>query len=200
MPEEITPPTGSALLCVPTAFEGKILPAEGAYQCEAAIGLSNINSTGSKAVFKLGNGTDYIENFSELSNVFLVDNSNKSIHGGNRSDQFIFQPTEIVTGIFNGGADELILQGFQPDADHIDINLAAGYLKYGIYTLQLRSIEKIAGGSFPLNITVAADTQEIQLLGPSKLETQHTALIPNSSHPDTLKMYLQSSAHVINVA
>ncbi|MEN9917537.1 MAG: hypothetical protein RLY40_1479 [Pseudomonadota bacterium] len=126
----------------------------------------------------------------------------KNVSGGNRPDQFILQPTQIVTGVINGGEgdDVFMLQGLQPNATHIDINLVEGNLTYGNKTLQLISIEKIIGGSFPLNITAAADTQEIQLLGFSHLETQHTVLIPNAGHLDTFKMYLQSSAHVINEA
>lgn len=203
MKESITPPVGSELLCVPTDVEGETLPAQGAFRCDGAIGLSNTNNTlADKAFIKLGNGTDRIEGFSDLSNVILMGDGDKNVSGGNRSDQFILQPTQIVTGVFNGGEgdDVFMLQGLQPNATHIDINLAEGNLTYGNNTLQLISIEKIIGGSFPLNITVAADTQEIQLLGFSQLEMQHTVLIPNTSHPDTLKMYLQSSAQVINEA
>lgn len=201
--EEITPPAGTKLLCLPTtSIDGKLPPAEGAYQCNASIGLSNTNSTGNLVIVQFEKGKDSIEGFLNLPHVILVNEGKKEFRVGKQNDKFILQSTENVTGVLDGGegSDELIVQGLQANAA-LSVNLVAGFLKSGIHILQLEHIEKISGGkNRPLNITVAGDTEEVQLLGFSKQGQQHTVSISNSSAPVSLKMYIQSSTHTINAA
>jgi ankyrin repeat protein len=207
--EEITPPEGSELLCVPTG-NGKSLPVGGAYACDGALGLSSKNATGTATYYDLGEGRDHAAGFVNSSNIFMVNDGAKDYAGGDLEDIFIINAKEVVTAVIEGeiggldggaGSDSLLLQGFQPAADRIEVNLLDGYLQYGNKTLAITNIEKISGGTFPLAVTAASDTQEIHLAGGPTLGNLDTLFIPkNSNGTYDLKMYLQPPVNVNNEA
>jgi ankyrin repeat protein len=209
--EEITPPEGSELLCVPTAKDGKALT-DYTYACDGALGLTNTNtSTANTAFFNLRDGEDHAVGFEHLTNIFLVNDGKKDYVGGPQDDIYIIEAQQVVTvanrdggigGLDAGdGSDSLMLQEFRPAADYMEVNLAASYLKYGNRTLLITSIEKLSGGTFPLAVTAAGDTQEIHLAGGPSLRNLDTLLIPkNSSSAYDLKMYLQPHVSINNEA
>ncbi|MFZ0219536.1 MAG: ankyrin repeat domain-containing protein [Candidatus Aquirickettsiella sp.] len=209
--EEITPFAGSELLCTPTGSD-KSVPDSGAYRCDGALGLTNKNSTGTTTFFNLGEGDDHAVGFVNSSNIFMINNGAKDYQGGDQEDTFILVAQEVSTAVnkngkiggLNGGAgiDNLMLQGFRPTTkESIGVNLAAGYIHYANKTLLINSIEKLAGGTFPLSVTAGCDTQEIHLIGGPTLDHQDTLLIPkNSSGPYDLKIYLQSHVSIKNEA
>jgi ankyrin repeat protein len=209
--EEITPPMGSELLCVPTG-EGKSLPAEGAYACDGALGLTNINHTGNTAFYNLGEGEDHAVGFENIPNVFMVSNGAKDYEGGTQDDVYIVHATQVRTALptdregnggLNGaeGSDSLTLSGFQPATNRTEINLNEGYLKDGNNTLALTSIEKVVGGTFPSSVTAACSTEEIDTGGGPTLSQPDIILIPRNASCDYhLKMHLRPNTNVTNEA
>ncbi|WP_342147635.1 ankyrin repeat domain-containing protein [Rickettsiella endosymbiont of Aleochara curtula] len=211
----ITVPAGSELLCVPTENDGsgEVLSEQGAYACDDAIGLTNTNNTvGEIAYFNLGLGEDHAVGFERTPNVFMVNNGAKDFKGGEGDDSFIVQATQIWTarpkdregiGGLNGaeGSDSLILSGFQPTTDRIEINLNEGYLQAGNNTLALNSIEKLVGGAFPVSITAACGTEMIDMAGGLTVNNPNTLLIPCNANCDyDLKMHLHPNTNVTNAA
>ncbi|WP_342219393.1 ankyrin repeat domain-containing protein [Rickettsiella endosymbiont of Miltochrista miniata] len=210
--EEITAPEGSELLCVPTGGEeGKSLPKGGAYACDRALGLTNINSTGNAAFYNLGEGVDHAVGFEDIPNIFMVNNGAKDYEGGKQDDVYIVQATQVWTALpidgeenggLNGaeGSDSLILSGFQP-AIRIEIDLNEGYLQAGNNTLALTSIEKLVGGTFPLTVTAACATEVIDTEGGPTLRNPDILLIPRNTSCDyNLKMHLHPNTVVTNAA
>ncbi len=214
--ETLTAPLGSEFLCLPTgsAEHGIDLPEGGAYACDGALGLTNINSTGNAAFYNLGDGEDHVAGFANRSNIFMVNDGAKDYAGGDLEDSFIIDAKKVVTavnkeggigGLDGGpGSDSLFLQRFQPEAECIDVYLGdRGYLQYGNETsiLDLNNIEKLFGGIFPLAVTAGCDTEEIHLAGGPTLKNLDTLFISkNSSCAYDLRMYLQPHVRVINEA
>ena len=205
--EEITPPAGSELLCVPTGT-GKALPEGGAYACDGAIGLTNSNSTGNIAFF---NGIKYAMGFHEQINFFRITDGASACTGGNKDDIFYFDAKEIVTGVNNqggrgldgaAGSDGFLLGGFLPDnVDRIEVNLAAGVITYVNKTLEFTRTEKLFGGAFPLAVTAGCDSEVIDTGGAPTLNNSDTLLIPsNASCHYNLKMHLKPNITVTNQA
>lgn len=211
----ITVPAGSELLCVPTENDGsgEVLSEQGAYACDDAIGLTNTNNTvGEIAYFNLGLGEDHAVGFKNTPNVFITNNGAKDYEGGNGDDTYILQATQVWTALptdragiggLNGaeGSDTLILSGFQPTTDRIEINLNEGYLQAGNNTLALTSIEKLVGGAFPVSITAACGTEMIDMAGGLTVNNPNTLLIPSNANCDyDLKMHLHPNTNVTNEA
>lgn len=214
--EELTAPAGTELLCLPTAptGEGISLPADGAYACDRAAGLSNKNASvnANAAIFKLRDGEDHAAGFMNISNIFVVNDGAKDFEGGDLEDTFIILAKNVVTAVnkeggiggLDGGpaSDSLLVQGLQPAADRIEINLnSPGFIKNANDTLDINNIEKLLGGIFPLDVTVGCATEEIHLVGGPTLKNLDTLLIPkNSSCAYDLKMYLEPHVSVNNEA
>ena len=213
----IKPPEGNELLCVPIETDGNgIVLTEHAYACDDAIGLTNTNNTvGEIAYFNLGLGEDHAVGFTDIPNVFITNNGAKDFEGGEQDDSFIVQATQVWTGrpkdregmggLDGGpGSDSLFLEGFQPITDRIKVYFDdgdAGYLKYGNTTLATNRIEKLFGGTIPLDVTAACTTEEIGMLGGTTLNNSDTLLIPKNSSCDyNLKMHLRPNSNVTNEA
>lgn len=213
----IKPPEGNELLCVPIETDGNgIVLTEHAYACDDAIGLTNTNNTvGEIAYFNLGLGEDHAVGFTDIPNVFITNNGAKDFEGGEQDDSFIVQATQVWTGrpkdregmggLDGGpGSDSLFLEGFQPITNRIKVYFDdgdAGYLKYGNTTLATNRIEKLFGGTIPLDVTAACATEEIGMLGGSTLNNSDTLLIPSNANCDyDLKMHLHPNTNVTNEA
>ena len=94
-----------------------------------------------------------------------------------------------------------MLQGFQPDADRIEVNFHIGCLHYGNRILEIYNIEELIGGTIPVTVTAACDTKEIHLMGGPTLGNPDIVLIPSEPGCDyDLKMYLHPNSVVNNTA
>ncbi|MEN9449477.1 MAG: hypothetical protein RJA83_91 [Pseudomonadota bacterium] len=203
--EEITPPADSELLCEPTGNE-KFLPEGGAYSCDGAIGLTNINSTGNIAYF---NGIKYAMGFPEKINIFRITDGPAACTGGNKDDIFNIDAKAVVTGVNNqggqdgldggNGTNSLMLQRFRPEkVDRIEVNLDAGCINYANKTLKIRRIGKLFGGTFPLTVTAGCDSKVIDTGGAPTQKYSDTLLIPNRNCSDALEVHLKGNIQVTN--
>ncbi len=193
--------------CLPTGNDIS-LAIEGAYRCDGAFALNNVN--GSIAYFNLMEGNDRVIGFKNLSNIFIINDGSKAYQGGDLEDQFVLVGKHIVTAIqpnteiegINGGKglDTLLLQQFKPEVDYIELNLA-GYMKYADSELRVRSIERVVGGAIPLGVTVACDTKEIDTAATGVAKSPDSIFIPSNPSCDyDLKMDLRPYMSVTNEA
>lgn len=192
------PPAGSEFICIPTGSDTP-LPNEGAYACDNALGLTIKNSSATTAFFNLGYGKDRAVGFDKKPNIFMVNDGIKNYIGGSQDDIFLLVGQKILTAIdpeggvggLDGGegSDSLMLAGFQPNIkENIEVNLAAGYLKYGNNVLLITHFERVYGGTKPLTVTTACDTQMLHIGGSTGF---NSILIPKQTECDyNLKMYL----------
>jgi ankyrin repeat protein len=213
--EKISPPSGSQLLCVPTAEEGNELPTEGAYLCRGAIALSQTNNTaGTDAEFELGIKTNKMTGFGNLTNVFRIRGDTVFCKGGSRDDRFILNtklykvfddqvdPLKLVGGLDGReGSDTLILQGDQLQTSKIIVNLPAGRLRYEYINLCIKNIENVIA-AVPITVIAACDTQVIvTAAGAPTFSSPNNIVIPsNSSCSYALKTHLQGNSVLRNEA
>ncbi|WP_254229416.1 ankyrin repeat domain-containing protein [Wolbachia pipientis] len=109
------PPEGN-LFCIPQGH-GNLAPGL-AYSCNNAIGVEySSNRTDNYTFIDLGDGTDLGIGFNNSSNIFLIGNGYKTIHGGEKDDTFILQGNRFEGKIFGrNGANTLDLSKFSPQS------------------------------------------------------------------------------------
>lgn len=201
---------GGEFVCLPTGDDISV-PNQGTYRCEGAFALSNPTSTGTSALFNLGEGEDRALGFKNLTNLFIINNGGKSYVGGDQDDLFILSGTQIVTATQNNefsglqggqGLDSLDLRPFKPAAVSIvELNLPAKSMHYGNHNLQVTSMERILGGSTPLSLTVACETTEIDTSILSVPKSPDSIFIPSNLDCNyNLGVHLRPNMSLTNAA
>ncbi|WP_342220345.1 ankyrin repeat domain-containing protein [Rickettsiella endosymbiont of Miltochrista miniata] len=195
-------PAGSTFICLPTG-DSEAIPVEGAYKCNAAIGIMNNGATGDAALIDLGQHHDYAAGFLNKTNYFLVSDGYKNLKGGNQDDIFIVQAQEISGDLHaNGGIDTLILSGFQPAQDQIEVNLPMGYLRYnGNKKFSFTGIERVFGSSEKAySVTAGCRTQVLDTQGGPTVENPDKILIPDDHCHHEMKVLLTGNLVLTNEA
>ncbi|WP_375316768.1 ankyrin repeat domain-containing protein [Wolbachia endosymbiont (group A) of Opomyza germinationis] len=117
-------PNVGKLFCLPTGPIRPEVGGENAYLCHNAIGLFYLaDRTGNSTLIALGKGRDRATGFRDSPNIFLVDDGNKELTGGDKDDVFILVGNKTIGTLDGGdGNNTLNLAGFALDKDYISVN------------------------------------------------------------------------------
>ncbi|WP_265017233.1 latrotoxin-related protein [Wolbachia endosymbiont (group A) of Epistrophe grossularia] len=126
-------PNVGKLFCLPTGPIRPEVGGENAYLCHNAIGLFYLaDRTGNSTLIALGKGRDRATGFRDSPNIFLVDDGNKELTGGDKDDVFIFVGNKTIGTLDGGdGNNTLNLAGFALDKDYINVNFSL-FKHYGL--------------------------------------------------------------------
>ncbi|WP_410542324.1 ankyrin repeat domain-containing protein [Wolbachia endosymbiont of Tetranychus urticae] len=132
------------LFCI-TQGHGDLAPGL-AYSCNNAIGVEySSNRTNNYTFIDLGDGTDLGIGFNNNSNIFLIGNGYKTIHGGEKDDTFILQGDSFEGQIFGrNGANTLDLSKFSPQSKSLSLNFRGSHLPLSNLPLSKGLIDQIS--------------------------------------------------------
>uniref|UniRef100_A0A915HVW7 Uncharacterized protein n=1 Tax=Romanomermis culicivorax TaxID=13658 RepID=A0A915HVW7_ROMCU len=171
--------------------------------CRNAFGIKNNNklNTTENTLFILGNGLDFVKGFLNSSNIFLLENGPKHIHGGNSNDTFIIQGSQMSGELHGGdGFDTIDFAAVDMDEDSkLLIKHGTVILKKDNRVIEFNfyNIENIIGRENSSDHVIVCNQTRIDLRG--SLKSADNIFINNKYNclkPDNLTIILRNNTRV----
>jgi ankyrin repeat protein len=196
-------PASSTFLCLPSGQDEPVSQ-EGAYQCDAALGLTNHNSTGNLAFFDLGSGIDSIKGFLNTPNLFKIGEGRKYYEGGREADIFLVNVEKLPEGVLQGGeGDDTIVLSASPSISNqaIRVDLHKKYLRMESKMLVISDIEKLLGSPWQNEVVIVdCSTSVVDTQGGPTVSHHDRITIPHQDCHYDIKLFLKPHTTVDNKA